>query len=398
LQEVVIARQQYLQTIGDLTKPEPQIRDVTALQPTAAPGQPFWVTARVTGAPAIATVELRASVAGPFAATQMFDDGQHRDGAAGDGVYGASFTAPGPFQRMRYYVHATNTAGTVQVHPREAEHVFFSFRSSAGNPPGPIRINELLADNETVDRDEAGDFDDWVELRNVSAQPYDLGGHYLSDDPALPTKWRFPANTIVPAGSYIRVWCDDEPGEGPLHATFKLEKNGEFVVLSDTDGNGRRHLDGVEFPEQKADRTYGRVPDGSGEFFFQWTPSANAPFVVPGFHNRYDGRRTGSARDFDLTARGAARIGQSLNLDLDGGVPNSAAVIALCFAPLKFPLPPLGILGVDPNPVLWIPVALDGSGLGTFSLRIRIGTHGLPVYCQAVNVDLSNALAFIITR
>ena len=396
LQEVALARRTYLQSQTHLTKPEPQISQVTPLQTTVAPGQAFWVTALVTGTPAIARVELRASVAGIFVANQMFDDGQHNDGGAGDGVYGASFPAGGPLQLNRYYVHATDTSNTVQVFPLEAEHHFLSVRSSPGPAVGPIRINELLADNVAVDRDEVGDYDDWVELHNTGSTPYDVGGHYLSDDPALPAKWKFPVNTIIPAGSYIRVWCDNEPTEGPLHATFKLEKNGEFVVLSDTDANARRFLDGVEFPEQKADRSYGRVPDGGADFFFEYTPSANAPLVSPGFFNRYDGRRTGSPLNFDLRATGAARINQVLALDLQGGTPNGAAVIALCFSVLKFELPPLGIIGVNPSPALWLPVALNGTGAGVFNLTIPVGTVGLPVYCQGVHTDLSNALAFLI--
>lgn len=396
LQEVALGRQTYLQTLNDLTKSEPQISQVTPLQTTVAPGQQFWVTARVTGTPAIAAVELRASVAGVFAVHAMFDDGQHRDGAAGDGVFGASFTAGGPLQLNRYYVHATNTSNTVQVYPLEAEHAFLSVRSSTGPAVGPIMVNELLADNQTTDRDEAGDFDDWVELHNTGSTPYDLAGHYLSDDPAVPAKWRFPANTIVQPRSYVRVWCDDEPNEGPLHATFKLNNSGESAILSDTDANGRRYLDGVQFDQQKDDRSYGRVPDGGPDFFYQWTPSANAPFVSPGFHNRYDGRRTGSALDFKLRASGTARVGQVLSLDLDGGTPSTSAVIAICFAPLKFDLGTLGVLGINPSPVISVPVPLDGTGLGSFNLTIPRRTAGLPVYCQAVHLDLSNALAFII--
>ena len=87
----------------------------------------FWVTARVTGAPAIRDVALRFTTVGAFDSSRMYDDGAHRDGAAGDGIYGGSFPAGAPLRTMRYYVHATDIAGTVQVHPLEAEHTFFWF-------------------------------------------------------------------------------------------------------------------------------------------------------------------------------------------------------------------------------------------------------------------------------
>jgi hypothetical protein len=396
LQEVVQNRAAFLNGQVDLTKPEPQITQVTALQATAQPGQLFWVTARVQGSPAIAAVELRASVAGPFAVSPMFDDGLHQDGAAGDGVYGGSFLAPGPLQQMRYYVHARNAVGTVQVFPPEAEHVFLSMRSARGAPAGPIRINELLADNETIDQDEALDFDDWVELFNAGAAPYDLSGHWLSDDPALPAKWQFPAGTIVPAGGHVRVWCDDEAAEGPLHASFKLEKNGEFVVLSDTDANQRRYLDGTEFGEQKGDRSYGCVPDGGAEFFFQYTPTPLAPFAPPGTARRYDGRRTGSALDFDLKATGTPRVGQTFALTVDDGTPGGAAFLMLGFAPQKTEVPPFGVLGINLNPAPFVVLPLDAQGRGALSLVIPPGTAGLALYCQALHQDLSNAIAVVI--
>ncbi|MDO8349326.1 MAG: CotH kinase family protein, partial [Planctomycetota bacterium] len=397
LQEVAINRRAFLNTQIDLTKPEPLITQVTPLQAIALPGQPFWVTARVTGTPAIAAVELRASVAGPFAANVMYDDGLHQDGAAGDSVYGGSFVAPGPLQRMRYYVHAKNTANTVQVFPVEAEHQFLSVRTEGGTPFGPLRISEFLADNETVDLDEANEFEDWIEVHNSGAVPYDLTGHFLSDDPAITGKWQFPNGTMVPAGGHVRVWCDEEPLDGPLHANFKLNKLGEWVVLSDTVANNKRYLDGYSFPQQKADRSYGRMPDaGPGQWFF-WTPTANARCVQPGTSQRYDARRTGSALDFDLLLLGTPQQGQTITFRLDGGTPNGFAFLAFGFAPLRTDFGPLGIAGIDLNGAITVGVGLDAAGVGNLNLFLPPGSAGATFFCQALNLDISNALALIVS-
>lgn len=393
LQEVALNRRAYLNTQADLTKPEPQISQVTALQGHVAPGQPFWVTARVTGSPAIARVELRASVAGPFTAQPMYDDGQHQDGAANDGVYGGSFTAPSALQLMRYYVHATDTSNTVQVWPPEAEHVFLSVRVDGGTPTGALRISELLADNESIDVDEANDFDDWVELYNTSATPYDLTGHYLSDDPAQPRKWQFPSGTTVPANGNLRIWCDDEANEGPLHASFKLDKNGEYVLLTGTQANGYPLLDGYRFGDQKADRAYGRMPDAGAETWYLYTPTPNAQALPPGSARRYDARRTGSALDFDLLLNGTPRVSQSIAFAVDGGTANGFALLALGFLPRQFDLGPLGVLGIDPFAAVLTGIGLDASGRGSIGFTVPPGTAGLTLYCQALNVDLSNALA-----
>lgn len=393
LQEVAINRRTYLDTQNDLTKPEPQIAQVTPLQATVAPGQPFWVTAQVTGSPAIAAVELRASVSGPFTANPMFDDGLHRDGTANDGVYGGSFTAPGALQLMRYYVHARNAGNTVQVFPPEAEHLFLSVRVDGGTPTGPLYISELLADNETIDVDEANDYDDWIELYNDGATPYDLTGHYLSDDPALRQKWQFPAGTTVPAYGHVRVWCDEEPTEGPLHASFKLSKDGEYVVLSGTQQNGYPLLDGYRFGQQKADRSYGRMPDAGPETWYLFTPTPLANTLPAGSAIRYDARRTGSALDFDLLLVGTPRVGQPVAFALDGGTANGFSFVLLGFGPQRTDFGPFGIGGIDLSPVALLGVGLDAAGRGSIGFTVPAGTAGLSLFCQALNLDLSNALA-----
>ncbi|MBM4063709.1 MAG: lamin tail domain-containing protein, partial [Planctomycetes bacterium] len=396
LQEVALNRRAFLDTQVDLTKPEPQITQVVPEQSIAVPGQPFWVRATVTGTPAIAAVELRVSVAGPFAVSAMYDDGLHHDGAAGDGVYGGSFVAPGPLQLMRYYVHAKNTAGTVQVHPVEAEHRFHSVRVGGGTPTGVLRLSEILADNETIDVDEANEYEDWIEVHNTGTVPYDLGGHGLSDPPAVLAKWQFPNGTMVPPGGHVRVWCDEEPLEGPLHANFKLNKDGEWVVLSDTAANGRRYLDGYRFERQKADRGFGRMPDAGPELWYLYTPTPVAPCTAPGRAMRYDARRTGSALDFDLVLVGAPRIHQTVVLQLDGGTPNGFAFLVYGFGPLRTDFGPLGIAGIDPAGAVVAGVGLGPTGVGGHSLFLPPAALGLSLYCQALHLDLGNALQFTV--
>lgn len=141
---------------------------------------------------------------------------------------------------------------------------------------GPVVINELMADNDTIFADPQGDYDDWVELHNRSSHAVRLTGMYLSDKQDEPTKWRFPENTEIPANGYLIVWLDDdvEAPEG-LHANFKLSKNGEAVLLVDTDAQGNRVLDSITFGEQAQDVAFGRLPDGSGDFqVVQATPGA----------------------------------------------------------------------------------------------------------------------------
>ena len=134
---------------------------------------------------------------------------------------------------------------------------------------GPsVVINELMADNDNIFADPQGDYDDWLELHNLTDTAVILTGMYLSDKVEEPTKWTFPENTEIPANGYLIVWLDEDGEDAPegLHANFKLSKGGEVVMLVDTDANGNQVLDSITFGEQETDTSFGRLPDGMGDF------------------------------------------------------------------------------------------------------------------------------------
>jgi hypothetical protein len=131
--------------------------------------------------------------------------------------------------------------------------------------PFPIVINEVMATNRTTITDEFGEFADWVELHNRSASEVSLDGLYFSDSPAFPRRFPFPAGTSIPPGGYLIVWCDDDILQGPLHAGFRLEADGEMVGLFASDADLNRVLDFVWFDRQTRDVSIGRFPDrGAG--------------------------------------------------------------------------------------------------------------------------------------
>ena len=142
-----------------------------------------------------------------------------------------------------------------------------------------VVINELMADNDNIIADPQGDYDDWLELYNLTDSAVLLTGMYLSDKEDNLTKWEFPENTEIPANGYLIVWLDedhdDENATEGLHANFKLSKSGETVILVGTDAHGNRVLDSVTFEEQETDVALGRLPDGTGDFqVVQATPGA----------------------------------------------------------------------------------------------------------------------------
>jgi hypothetical protein len=68
----------------------------------------------------------------------------------------------------------------------------------------PLYLNELVTSNTTVNTDEDGDFEDWVEIFNAGTEPLSLAGHRLSDNSNL-FKWVFP-DYIIQSGEHFLVW------------------------------------------------------------------------------------------------------------------------------------------------------------------------------------------------
>ena len=125
-----------------------------------------------------------------------------------------------------------------------------------------VFINEFLAINDATNMDEQGEFDDWLELYNASEDTVILDNHFLTDNPDNLTKWSFPESglTIAPY-EYLLIWCDNDDEQGDIHTNFKLSGSGEFIALTNPDGE--TIIDFLTFAEQIADISYGRYPDGS---------------------------------------------------------------------------------------------------------------------------------------
>jgi hypothetical protein len=195
-----------------------------------------------------------------FTRVQMFDDGAHNDGAAGDHTYGVEVPVAG--LTFEYNIYAeNNNAGLFS--PARAEHEFHTLAVNFPAPAvGAVLINEVLASNDSLLFDPNGDDDDWIELINTTNSPIDLAGFYLSDDPLNLMAWAFPAGTVLPANGYLLVWADNDLMQNGLHANFKLSSGGDYVYLS----HGFNVHDQIAFGPQLANISYARCPDAGLNF------------------------------------------------------------------------------------------------------------------------------------
>ncbi|MCB9139393.1 MAG: lamin tail domain-containing protein [Caldilineaceae bacterium] len=156
--------------------------------------------------------------------------------------------------------------------------------SAQGTITAALRINEFMADNESVwiDPDDPGldEYPDWIELYNSSSQPLSLDGVFVTDDPALPAKFAITTGLTIPANGYAVFYADDEEEtEGAYHLSFRLSKDSGFIGLY-TGAGGETLIDKVEYGPQDADISTGRLPNGSGAFTRLTRPSPGRSNLV----------------------------------------------------------------------------------------------------------------------
>ncbi|PCJ80865.1 MAG: hypothetical protein COA57_14685 [Flavobacteriales bacterium] len=162
---------------------------------------------------------------------------------------------------------------------------------------GQIVINEYSASNLSTTTDNYGEYEDWMELYNTTANAINLTGYYLSDNKNKPSKWAIPSGSI-PANGRIVVWCSglDEVNGSNFHSSFKLtQTKAEELLVSDPLGN---ILDSISIIPAQLGHSRGRTSDGAATWgvFVNPTPgSANSNAMqeyattpqfslVPGFY------------------------------------------------------------------------------------------------------------------
>ena len=159
--------------------------------------------------------------------------------------------------RHAYYTIATDDN---QVHMQGA---------SSGEYQGLV-ISEVMASNRTALPDENGEYPDWIEIWNSSANDINMENVGLSDD-ELSISFLFPKMTLN-AGERLIVYCDKKnqaTAGKALHAKFGLSSNGETITLYDPNAYV---IDSVKTPIMSSDESYARLADGSWGLTEEFSP------------------------------------------------------------------------------------------------------------------------------
>jgi len=148
---------------------------------------------------------------------------------------------------------------------------------SAAQSSLDLRINEVLVLNDSNYVDDYGRRSGWIEIFNTAYNTVDIGGMYLTNDPAKPTKYWIPKGdplTKIAPRNYILFFADSAPTRGIQHLNFTLLET-DYLALYEV--NGKTMIDALKLGPQKPDVSYGRLTDGGVEWGFleKTTPGAN---------------------------------------------------------------------------------------------------------------------------
>ena len=125
----------------------------------------------------------------------------------------------------------------------------------------PLRLNEVMSDNDGAAIDELGETDDFIELYNAGVVALELRDYRVRDQSGA--FMRLPARTLA-AGEHVLLWADSSFAQGPLHLPFSIDADGERIELLRADSC--EVVDRVELPALPLSESYARQPDGEGAF------------------------------------------------------------------------------------------------------------------------------------
>jgi spore coat protein CotH len=190
----------------------------------------------------------------------LFDNGLGPDLIANDNVFSASLPQFPLVDKIKYRVKL-NDVNSNLIMPCQGRTLYLT-----ENEP-TIIINEFMAQNSATIADEFGEYDDWIELWNSSAQPINLRDYYLTDDQSRTTKFPLP-DSILQSGEFILFWADNDHRLLRNHCNFALSANGEDLRLYKQQSNELRLANRIAFGAQLPNISLGRQTDGNS----QWVP------------------------------------------------------------------------------------------------------------------------------
>ena len=100
-----------------------------------------------------------------------------------------------------------------------------------------------------------------------------LYSFFLTDDRNNLLRYAIADSTIIPANGFITFFVDGESNEGVNHTNFRLNRNGETIILSQKVGSVVNIFDSINYDYLPEDFSFGKYVDGTNNLqFMNLTP------------------------------------------------------------------------------------------------------------------------------
>ncbi|MGI8604847.1 MAG: FG-GAP-like repeat-containing protein [Verrucomicrobiales bacterium] len=189
---------------------------------------------------------------------RLYDDGLHNDQGPQDRLFAGTMPAGLPLgAEIEFYIEAVDVSGATSYLPtapgvsEDAGGTAELYSLAMGAPLPALEISEVVSENDGAAFDEGGGSPDYLEVRNTGDATLDVGGLVLTGF-FFTKNERFvfpPATTLAPRQPVI-IWCDNNPDQGPFHAPFKINNDGDHLYLSRVNSSSGvlALIDGVNVP------------------------------------------------------------------------------------------------------------------------------------------------------
>jgi len=119
-----------------------------------------------------------------------------------------------------------------------------------------IFINEYIVSNKQINYNSNGEYNDFVELYNISMKDIKLENIYLTDDENNLTKYKLPTATIR-KNNFLLIYLGEKSSviNNQIIANFKLSQKDKYIIVS----NGKKIIDKVEIVLLNDNVSYGKI-------------------------------------------------------------------------------------------------------------------------------------------
>jgi len=257
-----------------------------------------------------------------------------------------------------------------------------------------VVINEFVAKNTTGIEDEVGEREDWIELHNPTSTTITVSGLHITDDVANPTKWPVPAGYTLQPNETMLIWCDEQKSQGPLHANFKLNNEGEEIAIYDS--TGLIQIDYISFGKLRRNNSLGRMFDGQPLWLSFPDPTPYLPNEPTACGTRRYSAPDPGENPMSLDPTGTPTIGTTMSLALSAGPVSAPAISFLGTAPGNVALPiSSSILVLSPPLFTFVSQFTSVAGGADFSFPIPNDPIlvNLPLYVQCWAISPTDLVA-----